>query len=442
MVATAPRLISQEQAFDWVDKIIARAESDGVSVYIEERESALGRFGENQIRQNLQKNQFEIRITSYFKQQSASVTTVAQDLDGIISALRRSEDLARVAPADPEWIPLLEPQTYVDFSAKFDEATYSYSPLERGELIQKVCQQSAAAGTEGSGILSTSATAYALGNSAGLRAYDKKTNAEFSFTAKIGNGSSWGSRTAWGLEELPIEQIVATTLQRATMAQNPTRLEPDTYPVVFGAGAIANLIPRMIWNMSARSADEGRSFFSGEEGSNRLGEKLFNDKVNLYRDPNHPLFQFSAFSSGGLPGDRLPIIEAGVVKNLNYDRYWATQKNCAPNGSFFPLVMAGTDQTLADLIAGTERGIFVNRAWYVQSVNRKTLELTGMTRDGAFWIENGKLAQPIYNLRFNETLPNLLNNIEAIATPERHGSSVVPAIKTSAFHFSSVTDSI
>ncbi len=442
MVVAAPRLISQEQALDWIEQIVAQAESDGVSVQIEERESALGRFGENQIRQNLQKNQFEIRITSYFGKQSASVTTVDQDFDGIIAALRRSEDLARIAPPDPEWIPLLEAQSYPDFSAKFDEPTYTFSPLKRGELIQKVCQQSEAAGTEGSGILSTSATAFAMGNSAGLRAYDCKTSAEFSFTAKIGKGSSWGRRTAWGINELPIEKIVATTLQRATLAQNPTRLEADTYPVVFNAGAIANLIPRMMWGMSARSADEGRSFFSGEDNGNRLGEKLFNDKVNLYRDPSHPLLQSSPFSGGGLPCDRRAIVENGVVKTLSYDRYWATQKNQKPTGGLFPLVMAGTDQTLADLIANTERGIFINRAWYVQLVNRKTLELTGMTRDGAFWIENGKLAYPIYNLRFNDTLPNLLNNIEAIATPERHGSSVVPAVKVSAFHFSSITDSI
>lgn len=442
MVATASQLISQEQAFDWIETIIAQAESDGVSVSIEEKESALGRFGENQIRQNLQKNQFEICITSHFGRRSASTTTVDQDFEGIVAALRRSEDLARIAPEDPEWIPLLEKQIYGDRRAKFDQATFHYSPLQRGELIQQVCQWSEAANVEGAGILSTSASAYALGNSAGLRAYDCKTNAEFSYTAKIGNGSSWGSRTGWGLSELPIKQIVMTTIQRSTAAQDLRKIEADTYPVVFSSGAIANLIPRVMWNMSARSADEGRSFFSKDGGGNRLGEQLFNPLVNIYRDPHHPLLQSGAIGSGGLPGDRLPIIENGVPKNLSYDRYWASQKGTEPTGSLFPLVMTGSDQTLADLIAGTERGIFVNRAWYVQGVNSKTLETTGMTRDGTFWIENGKLAYPIYNLRFNQSLPEMLKDVEAIATPERHGSSVVPAVKVKNFHFSSITDSI
>jgi predicted Zn-dependent protease len=442
MVVSASRLITQEQAFDWLERIIAQAESDGVAVAIEERESALGRFGENQIRQNLQRTQFEIAITSYFGSRSASTTTVAQDLDEIVVALRRSESLARVAPEDPEWIPLLEPQTYGGAIAKFDAATHRYSPLQRGELIQQVCQWSEAANIEASGILSTSATAYALGNSAGLRAYEQSTQAEFSYTAKIGGASSWGSRTAWGINELPVQQIVMQTIQRATLAQQPTKVEPGTYPVVFSAGAIANLVPRMVWSMSARAADEGRSFFSQPDGGNRLGEQLFHPLVHIYRDPSHPLLQTGAFSSEGLPCDRLPIVEAGVPVNLNYDRYWANKQNHQPTGGLFPLVMTGSDQTLADLIAGTERGIFVNRAWYVQLVNPKTLELTGMTRDGTFWIENGQLAYPIYNLRFNQSLPDMLKNIEAIATPERHGSSVMPALKVKEFHFSSTTDSI
>ncbi len=442
MVSTSSRLITEAQALDWIEQIIRRSQADGVTVQLEATESALGRFGENQIRQNLQKNQFEIRIISHFGRRSASTTSVAHDLEEMTAALRRSEDLARIAPEDPEYVELLDQQTYADRTAKFDVATFHYSPLERGEIIQKVCQWSEAAGVEGAGILSTQASAYALGNSRGLRAYTRRTQAEFSYTAKIGNGSSWGSRTAWGVGELPIQQIVAVTTQRATMAQNPRKLAPASYPVVLSAAALGNLLPRVVWNMSARAADEGRSFFSKEGGGNRLGETLFSPQVNLYRDPTHPALQSGAFFADGLPCDHLPIIEAGTPVNLSYDRYWATQQHKQPTGSLYPIVMAGSEQTLADLIAQTERGIFINRAWYVQTVNPKTLEMTGMTRDGTFWIENGKLAYPIYNLRFNQSMPEMLRAIEAIATPERHGQSVIPAVKVKAFHFSSITDSI
>ncbi|BAW95724.1 hypothetical protein NIES970_06350 [[Synechococcus] sp. NIES-970] len=442
MVATTSQLISQAQAFRWLDQIIAAAESDGVAIAIEEQESSLGRFGENQIRQNLQKNQFEISITSYFGARSASVTTVEQDWEGILAALRRSEALAKIAPVDPEWVPLLGPQVYGDRLAKFDQKTAQVSPLQRGELIRQVCQWSEAAGVNGSGILSTKAKVYALGNSAGLRACDRLTQAEFSYTAKIEDGSSWGSRTAWGLDQLPIEQIVLGTIQQARLSQKPRRVEPGTYPVVLGAGAVANLVPRLVWSMSARAAAEGRSFFSNADGGDRLGEKLFSSLINLARDPAHPLLQTSAFGGEGLPCDHLAIATDGVPVNLSYDRYWAKKTGRTPTGSFFPLVMAGSDQSLADLIAQTERGIFINRAWYVQTVNSKTLEFTGMTRDGTFWIENGKLAYPIYNLRFNQSLPDLLCDVEAIAFPERHGSTVVPALKAKNFHFSSITESI
>lgn len=430
--------MSQAQAFDWIDQIIGAAESDGVSVAIAETESALGRFGDNQIRQNLQKNQFEIAITSYFGSRSASVTTVEQDWEGMLAALRRSEALAQVAPEDPEWVPLLGKQLYGDRRAMFDEVTLNYTPLQRGELIRQVCQWSESANINGSGVLSTKAQVYALGNSAGLRTGDRRTQAEFSYTAKIGNGSSWSSRTAWGIEGLPIEQMVLATMERATFSQQPRRLEPDTYPVVLGAGAVANLVPRLVWSMSARAAAEGRSFFAHHP----LNEPLFSPLVNLYRDPTHPLLQTSAFGDDGLPCYPLAIAEKGIPVNLSYDRYWAQQTGQLPTGSLFPLVMTGSDQTLADLIAQTERGIFINRAWYVQVVNPQTLEFTGMTRDGTFWIENGKLAYPIYNLRFNQSLPDLLRDVEAIATPERHGNSVVPALKIKNFHFSSITESI
>ncbi|MBV5257705.1 TldD/PmbA family protein [Synechococcus moorigangaii CMS01] len=438
MVSTASRLISQDQAFDWIEKIIGAAASDGVMVAIAETESALGRFGENQIRQNLQKNQFEIAITSYFGSRSASVTTVEQDWDGLLAALRRSETLARVAPEDPEWVPLLTEQIYENRVAKFDAVTFDFAPLQRGELIQQVCQWSEAVGVRGSGILSTRAKVYALGNSAGLRAGDRQTTAEFSYTAKIGNGSSWSSRTAWGISELPIEQMVLTTMGRAQLSQDPHRVEPGQYPVVLGAGAVANLVPRLLWSMSARAAAEGRSFFA----KHPLGEQLFSPLVNLSRDPAHPLLQTGAFDNQGLPCNKLAIATDGIPSTLSYDRYWAQQTSHRPTGSLFPLVMTGSDQTLADLIAQTERGIFINRAWYVQVVNPQTLEFTGMTRDGTFWIENGKLAYPINNLRFNQSLPDLLRDVEAIATPERHGSSVVPALKVKNFHFSSVTESI
>ncbi|MGL5795523.1 MAG: metallopeptidase TldD-related protein, partial [Waterburya sp.] len=136
------------------------------------------------------------------------------------------------------------------------------------------------------------------------------------------------------------------------------------------------------------------------------------------------------------------IIKDGIPQTLAYSRYWAEKQNTKPTGSIYPIVMTGSEQTVADLIASTERGILVSRAWYVRYVNPKTLEVTGMTRDGTFLIEDGKLVHPIKNLRFNQCLPTMLKNVVAVSQAQRCGGSVIPGCKVENFHFSSITDSV
>jgi predicted Zn-dependent protease len=202
-----------------------------------------------------------------------------------------------------------------------------------------------------------------------------------------------------------------------------------------------------MWNLDARAADEGRSFMSrtdevGQPGGNRLGEQLFSPLVQVQRNPAHPLLQLGRCFGDGLSNHYLEVIKDGVPQTLSYSRYWAQQQGKEPTGAMFPIVMSGSDQSITDLIAQTERGILVNRAWYVRYVNPRTLEVTGMTRDGTFWIEEGQIAYPIKNLRFNQSLPEMLRDVEALSTVQRFGSSVVPGVRVKAFHFSSVTDSV
>jgi predicted Zn-dependent protease len=138
----------------------------------------------------------------------------------------------------------------------------------------------------------------------------------------------------------------------------------------------------------------------------------------------------------------MEVIKDGIPQTLSYSRYWAEQQGKEPTGNLFPIVMTGSDRSLADLIAQTERGILVSRAWYVRYINPRTLEVTGMTRDGTFWIEDGQIAYPIKNLRFNQSLPNMLRDVDGLSTVQRFGNSIVPGVRVKAFNFSSVTDSI
>ena len=446
-LATANKILSTEEALDIIDSAIKQSQAEGVFVSLSSSESALSRFSENQISQNIHKNRFNLTITSYFGQRSASASTTELDPDAISNTLRRCEDLARFAPEDPEWVELLSPQTYEERKPAFDLATANISPLAKGKMLEQVCTKAKQEGVNGSGTLSTNVSLYGVGNSSGLRACDRTTEADFSFTARIDNGSSWGRNTAISIEQLPLLATTEKVIERAIASCNPQEIAPGDYTVIFEPSAMAGLLPWVIWNMDARAADEGRSFMSrndeaGKPAGNRIGEQLFSPLVQIERNPNHPLLQSARFFGNGLPNGNLDIVKDGIPQTLSYSRYWAQQQQKTPTGGLSPIVMTGGNKTIADLISETEKGILVTRAWYVRYINPRTLEVTGMTRDGTFLIEQGKIAHPIKNLRFNQSLPEMLHNITDLSTTKRCGGSVIPGGKVNNFHFSSVTDSI
>ena len=445
--ATANTLISKAEALALIESTIAQSQAEGIFVSLNASESALSRFSENQISQNVSKNRFNLTVTSYFGKRSASASTSELDQNAIAQTVKRAEALARFAPEDPEWVELLPAQTYEQRKPAFDYATAELSPLAKGSIIQQVGELSTKAGVNGSGTLSTDTSLRAIGNSAGLRGCGRTTEADFSYTARQDNGSSWSRRTAWSMEQLPIEEITETVIQKAIASRNPRDIKPGAYTVIFEPAAMASLLPWIIWNMDARAADEGRSFMSrrdeaGKLNGNRIGEQLFNSLVQVQRNPAHPLLQSGTFFSNGLGNNYLDIIKDGIPQTLAYSRYWAKEQGQNPTGSMSPIVMNGSQQSVSDLISNTERGILVSRAWYVRYVNPRTLEVTGMTRDGTFLIEDGTIAYPIKNLRFNQSLPEMLQNLTAVSTVQRTGSSVIPGCKVNNFHFSSITDSI
>ncbi|AFY83648.1 TldD/PmbA family protein [Oscillatoria acuminata] len=445
--ATAPILMSEDQALSLVESTLKQSQADGVFVSLSDGESSLSRFSENQITQNISRSRFNLTITSYFGKRSASASTSEQDPEAIAETVRRSQELARIAPEDPEWVPLVEPQSYDRRIPAFDDATATVSPLRRGEMVKQVCEKAAESGVESSGTLSVAATSRAIGNSLGVLAGDRTTQAEFSVTAKIGKGSSWTSRTALALDRLPVAEMTEQAIARSIASQSPRKIKPGVYPVIFDAAAFADLLPWVIWNLDARAADEGRSFMShtdsaGKSAGNRVGETMFSPLVQVQRNPAHPLLQSGTFFEDGLSNTALDIITNGIPQTLSYSRYWAQQQGKQPTGMMYPIAMTGSNASLADLIAQTQQGILVSRAWYVRYINPRTLEVTGMTRDGTFWIENGEIAYPIENLRFNQSLPELLRDVDALTTVQRFGGSVVPGVRVKAFNFTSNTDSI
>jgi predicted Zn-dependent protease len=207
------------------------------------------------------------------------------------------------------------------------------------------------------------------------------------------------------------------------------------------------MLNNMIRYMSIRSADEGRSFFSENSNGNKIGQKLVSEKVDIYSDPQNELAPSAPFNYEGIAVNKTNWFNEGVLENLYSSRFWA--KKTGSQYVPFPsnVIMNGTDKSVEDLISETETGIFVTRLWYIRSVDAKQMLLTGLTRDGVFLIENGKIKHPINNFRFNESPVNVMKNVIDMSVAEKIVGSetgdsniVVPALKLSEFNFSTISE--
>jgi predicted Zn-dependent protease len=322
------------------------------------------------------------------------------------------------------------------------------------------------------GYFEAQAGSTAVATSKGLFAYNRQTESVLTTTARTADatGSGWGGGAHWDASKLDPAGYGRTAVQKAKASVNPSAVEPGRYTVILEPTAVGNLVQLILGAANARQADEGRSFFTKPGGGNKIGMKVMDERVTIVSDPMDEDTASAPFTLDGLPAKRVVWIENGVVKNLAYDRYWAQKQGKEPNasgggggfggggggggfGGGVPggLKMLGTDKSLEDLIAETERGLLVTRFWYIRPVDPRTVLYTGLTRDGTFLIENGKITRAVKNLRFNESPVFMLNNLEALGSPVRVSASegggpglavVMPPVRVRDFNFSSISDAI
>ncbi|MEO6529141.1 MAG: metallopeptidase TldD-related protein, partial [Gemmatimonadaceae bacterium] len=222
-------------------------------------------------------------------------------------------------------------------------------------------------------------------------------------------------------------------------------IEPGTYTVVLEPRAVADLIPNLISSFDARVNDEGRGTFSKSGGGTRLGEKIADERVTIFSDPSDPELQAQPFDNAGLPLRRLVYIDKGILKSFTYDRFWAQKQGVAATGAAAAagVHFAGGTKSVDELIAGTERGVLVTHFFYIRFLDPRTVLLTGLTRDGTFLIERGKVTQPLKNFRWNESPLFMLNRIDEIGRAERVSvDQVMPALRVRDFNFTSLSDAV
>jgi len=396
------------------------------------------RFGENAITQNMGGQDEGIRLSVAFGTRHGSASTTRPTDDGIAELVRRAEANAKASPEDPEYVPPPGPQEYPETKQRFFDEVTRMTPMTLAEKVAGAVNMAKEAGYRTGGLYDYGWRCHALANSGGLFVYDRSTHAGCSLTVHGPCGSGAEASDDESVDRLDHGVVARRALQTAKSAQDPRDIEPGDYTVVFAPQAVADLLEFMFWSMDARRAEEGSTAFAG-----KVGEKIVSDKVTLSTKIDSDIIPCGPSGDSGLAVRPQTWIRAGVLERLQHSRYWAAEKGTDPDPNFLPGFMDGEDRSVEELVAQCESGVLVKRLWYIRFVDAKELLLTGMTRDGFFRIEKGAVADPVKNLRFNESPLVFLKNVLAMSRPERIGGGmVVPGVMSEAFTFSSKTQSV
>ena len=443
-------ILTREQAQAIVEKAVKRSKADAIDVQVNTYTSGNIRFADNQVSTAGSTTDAQLGIQSFFGARHAVVTTNDLSDESIARAVAESERLARLAPEDPENMPQLSAQQYTPVNAWFD-STAALSADDRAKAALSALDIARKTGDlKAAGYLVTNAGALAIGNSSGLFAYHRSTNANYTLTVRTtdGTGSGWAAADHADWAQLDARRVAETATEKAKLSRNPVAIEPGRYTVILEPQAVGDLVQLISNYADARSADEGRSPFVKQGGGNKVGEKIMDERVTIYSDPADPQLMGRPWDFEGMPLGRQVWIENGVLKQLIYSRFWAKKQGKTPTGGPSTFKMAGGTQSVDDLVKGTARGILVTRLWYLREVDPRTILYTGLTRDGTFLIENGKITKSLRNFRFNESPLFMLNNLEALGRTERlagteqGGDVVMPSLKVRDFNFTSLSEAV
>ncbi|QED36621.1 TldD/PmbA family protein [Antarcticibacterium arcticum] len=435
-------IYTKEEARRIMEKALSFSTADACEISLGGSESGNIRYARNTVSTSGYRSNQNLAVTSSFGKKSGSATIDEFDDASLQKVVERAEELAKLSPENPEFMEPLGPQTY-DESASFIEATANITPEYRAQVAASSINPADAKDVTAAGFLNDSAGFRAILNSSGLFAYNKETNVDFTVTMRTndGTGSGWVTRDYNDISKFDAAAASKIAIDKAVMSREARAIEPGKYTVILEPAASVDLLRNMRSSFNARTADEGRSFMS-KDGGTKLGQKIVDERVNIWSDPLHPEVPTSTWNGEGMPLKKTSWIEKGVVKNLAYSRYWAGQKGV--EAVPFPpnLIMEGGSASLQDLIKGTKKGILVTRLWYIRGVDPQTLLYTGLTRDGTFYIENGEIRYPVKNFRFNESPIIMLNNLEALGQQVRIDGNLIPYMKIRDFTFTSLSDAV
>ncbi|HJS51474.1 MAG TPA: TldD/PmbA family protein [Pyrinomonadaceae bacterium] len=446
-------LFTEQEVKALTSKILSMTTAGDASAGVGSNKQSHLRFAANNVLTSGMRETRNANVVVWIDGKRGSASTNDLDDASLKAMVEQAEKIARNAPRDREYMPTLGKQTYKPVNSYF-EATANLSLVDRAKQIGAIINELEKNNVIGAGFHSASAQAGGNATKNGNFEYERSTGVGLSVTSRTPDGQSSGYflRSHNDISKLDTMRIAKESIRKALDGRGARAIEPGIYTVILEPQAVADLIGGFGFGFNARSADEGRSPFSAPGGKTKLGEKVFDEKVTIYSDPWHPDLPGSQSAQGGIPAQRITMINKGVLENLTYNRYWAAQKDRQPTPGPVNTIFetSGPTHTIEEMIKSTPRGILVGRFWYIRTTDPRTASSTGLTRDGVWWIENGKIAYPLKNFRFNQSTVKMLGpgNVLMVGKPERVGSSeggggsLLPALKLREFNFTSQSEAV
>jgi PmbA protein len=459
-------MLTNNQAAEIFERIRKHSTADEVEVLFSGGKSALTRFANNIIHQNVAEENCVVSVRTVFGGRTARSTTNKLDDESLKRVVQSSERLAKVQHPDPDLLPVSEADEGASSTRAFPTRhfveTAAIAPAQRADTVKKIVSIAEKHKLTTAGIVSTAESVEGVFNSRGLVKWHTQTSSEISITMLAVDSSGWQKANSPNVANLDAAALAETAARKAFESATPHEIPAGKYTVILEPAAVLDIVGFMFFDFGGLSILDQRSFLN-----NRVETKLFGENINIWDDVAHPLQSGPPFDGEGLRRQKVELVKDGVVKQLVYARATAEKMKhsehrdkvgpIAPTGHGFPLpneigeapmnIVFGTspEPTSIDrMIASTECGVLVTRLWYIREVDPYEKILTGMTRDGTFYVEDGKIRHGVRNFRFNQNLIQMLSNVEAMGMPVRASGEesfdmVVPAMKVREFNFTEVT---
>jgi predicted Zn-dependent protease len=431
--------------------VLEASDASQTEVLVYDGVSALTRFANNYIHQNVEERALRAHVRAVIgKKIGVAAGDVATD-EGLRELAKRAVALARLQQDNPEFVSLPGPASVTPV-ASFVERTARFEPEERATVVRQICEASAGAGLTAAGAFRTQRSEMAVANSLGVWAYNADTSADINTVVMGETSSGHAERLTPDAGGIDGAVLADEAIDKCRRGADPRTLEPGTYEVILQPYAVADIMDYFAYlSFGAQAFLEKRSFMSG-----RLGERVMGENIAIWDDGLSPEGLASPFDPEGVPKQRVDLVRDGIAGDVVWDTYYGAQAGHASTGHALPagetfgpapgnLFLGPGTASTDDLIASVKRGVWVSRFWYTRPVHPLNVVLTGMTRDGTFLIEDGRIAGPIRNLRFTQSYLEAMNNVDLIGRetmllPSFFGSCRVPALKIAKWEFTGATE--